>query len=324
MTHPALSSDIAWSLFQLNKLRGVGPAALQRLAGVSESPFGSLEELGSRDRASAKAIQPAGALDAAADAAQKDADQAIAAGARILCPFDAEYPQLLARVSNRPFFLYVLGNLALARTRAVAVIGTRQPTAHGQVIAQRLSAHLARDDWSIVSGLALGCDAVAHKAALAEGGHTVAVLAHGLQTIAPKQHAGLAEEILRSGGALLSEYPFGTEPAPHQFVARDRTQAAMAAGVIMVQSDLNGGSLHASRAAIELGRVLAVPVPTAADIGRDEPKIQANRVLTGNDPAAIAALLKRQPLEVDAVMSIRGREDYAELQERLVAVTVAK
>jgi DNA processing protein len=91
------------------------------------------------------------------------------------------------------------------------------------------------------------------------------VLAHGLQTVAPRQHQSLADDILAGGGALLSEFPFGRPPLPPQFVKRDRTQAGLAQGVVMIQSDVRGGSLHAARAALVYQRWLAVPYPTGKD-----------------------------------------------------------
>jgi DNA processing protein len=105
-----------------------------------------------------------------------------------------------------------------------------------------LTRYWAEKGWSIVSGLALGCDAIAHRTAVEVRAHTVAVLAHGLHTIAPAQHRKLPEDILEAGGALESEFPFGKAPLPAQFAKRDRTQAGLAQAVLPIQSDLTGGS----------------------------------------------------------------------------------
>ena len=140
----------------------------------------------------------------------------------------------------------------------------------------------------------------------------MAVLAHGLQTIAPSKHRKLAEDILNAGGALVSQYPIGRDAIPQQFVQRDKTQAGLAQGVVMVQSDLQGGSLHASRASIEYGRWLAVPYPTEQDRGRDEPKIQANLMLSdGSDAERLDLLRRKDNSGLDRILVLRGKEDYA-------------
>src|SRR5690606_3807633 len=157
-------------------------------------------------------------------------------------------------------------------------------------------------------GLALGCDAIAHGAALDAGGHTVAVLAHGLQTIAPSTHRRLAEDILNKGGALVSQYPFGRGVIPQQFAQRDKTQAGMAQGVVLIQSDVQGGSLHASPAAIESGRWLAVPYPTESDRSAGAAKIKANLVLADGPPAARMELLRvKSESALGRVLVLRGK-----------------
>jgi DNA processing protein len=199
------------------------------------------------------------------------------------------------------------------------VIGTREPTRHGEIIAERVTSYYAAQRWSIVSGLALGVDALAHRATLSAGGHTVAVLAHGLDTVAPKNHTALAQEILAKDGALVTEYPYGTRPYGPQFVKRDRIQAGLAAAVVLIQTDLRGGSLHASRAALEYGRVLAYPVPTEADIAREEPKIQGVLLIDRGEPSEVAAFLKCKAPALSRVRPLRSRDDYGVLEAELLA-----
>lgn len=150
----------------------------------------------------------------------------------------------------------------------------------------------------------------------------MAVLAHGLHTISPLKNRKLAEEILSSGGALLSQYPIGREAIPQQFVQRDKTQAGMAQGVVMIQSDMEGGSLHASRAALSYDRWLAIPYPTEQDRTKKEPKIQANLLLADGDEAARKELLRlKDSSRLDRVLILRSKEDYARcLQSTLVPV----
>jgi len=294
-------------------LKGVGPVALRLIA---ESPVfmdESQAETVRRVPRLSRSLEPQGAWDEAVAAAARQQDRAEATGTRILAFGSPDFPALLARSKDSPFFLWVRGELPPTPEHAVAVIGTRKPTPHGTLIAERVSEYFARARWSVISGLALGCDAAAHRATLRAGGHTIAVLAHGLQTVAPASHKALAEEIVEAGGALVSEFGFGIDALPAQFVRRDKTQAGLAQGVIMIQSDLQGGSLHASRAAISYGRWLAVPVPTSRDLATNDPKIQANLVLTGSDDEARRSLLHCSDKDLRFVRPIHGKEDYGTL-----------
>jgi DNA processing protein len=306
-------------LLTLRKLDQVGPAALRKLVADPDFLNASIPELASRHDKVAKAISIVGALDAAVLATEVAIDSLENMGATLLTELDDQYPQLLRDAPERPFFLAFKGVLPQTN-RSVAVIGTRQPTAHGALIAERVSNYLAEKGWSIVSGLALGCDAIAHRAALDSGAHTVAVLAHGLHTIAPKSHEKLANRILDQGGALVSEFVFGEEPIPRNFVTRDKTQAGLSRGVVMIQSDLTGGSLHASRASLGYGRILAVPGVTQRDQFNREPKTEANRVLVDGTDTEKIELLKCKFDDLKGLFSIRGKADYDALNEFLQRV----
>lgn len=310
-------SPIALKLFQLSKLKGVGPKTLDHVARRADIAEVTIDELAKTAPKIGKALEIDAAWDKALDAVDRDQEKAEKSNTRIICLLDEEYPTLLKQTPDRPFFIYVRGNLSPTPERSVAVIGTREPTEHGKLVDERITEFLVEDGWSIVSGLAMGCDAIAHKKALDRGGHTVAVLAHGLHTIAPRQNERLANEILEKGGALFTEYEFGVEPYPPQFVKRDRIQAGLAQGVVMIQSDLEGGSLHASRASIEYGRILAVPLPTERDISMNERKIGANLLLAGKDTVGKANLLKCLVVGLDRLFVIRSRVDYAGLSKAL-------
>lgn len=311
------SEALMHRLLALSKLRGVGPSTLEKLAqvpGLAEHSIADLAKLAPRVR---KGLEAASAWSEAQRAAQNDLTQAAERQISILSILDADYPPLLRAAPDRPFFLYVKGQFHTNPVQSIAVIGTRHPTEHGRRICERLTSFFAAEGWSIISGLALGIDAIAHSSALAVQGHTVAVLAHGLHTIAPKQHEYLAQQILDQGGALVTEYGFGSEPVAHQFVKRDRVQAGLAQAVVMVQSDQEGGSMHASRAALEFGRHLAVPFPTQHDIELRERKIEANLLLASDDDVARAALLGCEQSDLSRLIVLRGREDYPQLVERL-------
>lgn len=307
-------------MLALSMLSGVGPATLRRVVshGLESAP---IIELSQRIPAIAKAVADPSAWELAQELAHKQREASEKAGAYIISALDEGYPALLSATKDDPFILFVKGTLFKTPEKSVAIIGTRQPTKHGEMITHRITEFFCGQRWSVVSGLALGCDGIAHRAAIAAGGHTVAVLAHGLQTVAPSQHRKLAEEILNSGGALVSEYRFGQGALPTQFVKRDRTQAGLAQGVVMIQSDLKGGSLHASRAALDYERWLAVPYPTATDELANEPKIQAN-LMIANSHADIdrANLLKCHLSKLSKIIVLRAREDYPRLVSASVGV----
>lgn len=302
-------------------LDGIGPAALRELSAIPDFGQHTIDELAGRMPKLARALRRGDrAWSDALERAEAQFAEADAHGARILSRVDPEYPALLARSEDDPVLLYVKGSLAPRPEHSVAIIGTREPTDHGKLIAERIATFFVDRGWSVVSGLALGCDAAAHRAVLVAKGHTVAVLAHGLQTVAPTQHRALAEEILAGGGALVTEYPFGELPRPYNFARRDLTQAGLARGVVMIQSDREGGSLNAARAAVRYGRWLAVPYPTAKDREAREAKIQANLVLADGTPAEKLELLKaraREPMGdlfgqsvASRLIVLRSRDDY--------------
>jgi len=142
----------------------------------------------------------------------------------------------------------------------IAIVGSRRPTSYGEKVTYQIAGELARAGAVIVSGLAIGVDSIAHRAALDAGGKTVAVLAHGLDRIYPPRHRGLATEILATGGALVSEYDTGTPPLPHQFVERNRIIAGLSMGVIVTEAAEKSGALFTARDAALAGRtVMAVP-----------------------------------------------------------------
>ncbi|RRV04614.1 DNA-processing protein DprA [Pseudomonas sp. v388] len=294
-------------------LKGVGAASLRIIASIpgfaSADPY-DLEGLPQRIK---KSLFEEGAWAAALAEANTQVEEANRFSARILSAMDVEYPDLLRLTKDDPFIIYCIGSLAPNSTPAVAIIGTREPTAHGIEITERITRYFCEQNWSIVSGLAIGCDSIAHESALRAGGHTVAVLAHGLHTISPSRNKDLANRILSSGGALVSEYKFGQAALPQQFVKRDRTQAGLARGVVMIQSDLKGGSLHASRASLDYERWLAIPYPTRKDIANNEPKIQANLLIADNFDGSAPALLRCTSSKFDRVHILRSREDYTSL-----------
>ena len=181
-------------------------------------------------------------------------------GVEILTPADAAYPPQLATAPGRPLALYVKGDVAALSKPAIAIVGTRRATPYGLDQAAKFASGLAANGWSIVSGLALGIDAEAHKGALTAKGTTVGILGGALDEFFPKENRDLAREIAASGGAVVSEFPFGRKPDQQSFPQRNHVVAALAKGIIAVEAPVKSGTLITTGFAADLGRVvMAVP-----------------------------------------------------------------
>ena len=190
--------------------------------------------------------------------AQQLVDESMEQDIGIVSYFDENFPEALkAIVKNRkqayPLVLYYKGNIKNVSTmEAIAIIGTRHPSDEGLKMGEYYGKYFASEGFNIVSGLAMGCDAAAHKGALKAKGITTAFVAHGLDSIHPPQNEELAERIIASRGAIVSEYPIGTPVDSQNLVERNRLQAGLADAVILVQTDIKkGGSMHAVNIAIE-------------------------------------------------------------------------
>jgi len=175
---------------------------------------------------------------------------------------DERYPDRLRSLPDPPPLLYVRGDVdLLAREQLVAVIGTREPTVFGTSAAEELTGALADDGWGIVSGLAKGIDTIAHRTALEHGAPTIAVMGGGLDRVYPAENQGLAAQIIKEGGTLISEQPFGEQARPQHLVARDRLQSGLSVAVVVAQSGVRSGTMHTVRFAAMQGRPLFCPVP---------------------------------------------------------------
>jgi DNA processing protein len=180
-------------------------------------------------------------------------------GVRALTWNDSAYPPRLKEIDDPPPVLYVRGDLSPADEWAVAVVGTRRPTPYGRQVAEEIAYQLAANRIAVISGLARGIDAIAHRAALQAGGRTVAGLACGLDIVYPPEHAKLAREIIESG-ALVSDYALGTQPRGDYFPRRNRILSGMSLGVLVVEGDVKSGALITANLALDHGReVFAVP-----------------------------------------------------------------
>jgi DNA processing protein len=173
---------------------------------------------------------------------------------------DAAYPTALLESPDPPLLLYVQGRLTALSPPAVAVVGSRRPTAQGRDNARAFARELATAGLGVVSGLALGIDGAAHEGALDAGGRTLAVIGTGIDRVYPPQHQALAQRIVAEGGALVSEFTPGTPPLAHNFPRRNRIIAGLSQGTLIVEAALQSGSLITARLANEAGReVFAIP-----------------------------------------------------------------
>ena len=172
---------------------------------------------------------------------------------------DKAYPSRLKEIYDLPPVLYVRGGFAAQDEWSLAVVGTRRPTYYGREVTEQIAGDLARNGVTIVSGLARGIDATAHRAALEAGGRTIAVFGCGLDVVYPSEHAKLAREVMERG-ALVSEFPLGTRPKAENFPRRNRIMSGLSLGVLVVEAGQGSGALITAGLALEQNReVFAVP-----------------------------------------------------------------
>lgn len=258
-------------LLQLALLPGVGPRTLQVLLAQFGQPATCLAAPTDELR-QVPGVGPKLAHAIAHADLHLDADRLIAdcrsQGIDILTPHSASYPRPLLQLVDAPPVLFARGRWETRDALAVAVVGTRHPTAYGCRQAAQLVAALARRGLAIVSGLARGIDAAAHRAALEAGGRTIAVLGSGVVDVYPPEHTGLAEDIAQHG-ALLSECPPWSKPKRGMFPQRNRLISALGLAVLVIEAGARSGALITARHAGEQGRdVMALPGPVTSRMSR--------------------------------------------------------
>ncbi|MEE9599320.1 MAG: DNA-processing protein DprA [Anaerolineales bacterium] len=189
-------------------------------------------------------------------------------GIKVLTWDDPEYPDRLRQITQSPFVLYIKGEIDTDDIWAVAIVGTRRYSPYGQQVAENLSHTLAQNGITIISGLARGIDGIAHKAALAAGGRTIAVLGSGLDKLYPPEHRDLANLISKQG-ALISDYPLGTPPDGSNFPPRNRLISGLSKCVIVIEAGEKSGALITATYAAEQGKeVFSVPGKITAPMSR--------------------------------------------------------
>ena len=257
-------------LLALNGTKGFGPKKIHAIAnyllGEGNGQLNDMEMcdfiadlIGRKAIKGVKQFEPS-EFKSALIRAERILDRSTAIGISMISRYESLYPKaLLDTVSEDgkesiPLFLFYRGDLSVTSRRSIAIIGTREPSSEGEKAGTYLAKVLAEKGFNIVSGLALGCDTAAHKGALDGNGVTTATLGGGLDKVYPSENIELADKIVNAGGLLLSEYPVGEETSPYTLVARDRLQAALSQAVIVIQTDVNGGTMHAVNAASVVGK----------------------------------------------------------------------
>lgn len=246
-----------------SRVSGIGHVALDKMLGAFSTLSAAwhaspahLREAGLSEYATRKLVETRAKLDLNAEIRRIEG-----LGASYITFIDANYPALLKNFRGAPPVVYVRGELLPSDDKALAVVGTRKATRYGRDMAQQFCGVLAGTGVTIVSGLALGIDAVAHTAALDAGGRTIGVLGSGIEVVYPRENAPLYRRIIDSGqGALVSQFPPGTRPDGSNFPRRNATLSALALGTLVVEAPMGSGSLHTVDAALEQGReVFAIP-----------------------------------------------------------------
>ena len=240
---------------------GMGPTRIGRamlaLGGANLFALSLTELEGLRLPASAAQFVADGR---ALEAAEKEARLVREAGARYLTRDDEDFPSRLLEIYDPPAVLWVRGDVGLLGRPGIAVVGTRAPSPYGAGMAEMLARDLAHRGMAIFSGMARGVDTAAHKGALEAGGKTLAVWGTGLDVVYPKENKKLAEQIVLSGGAIVTEFPLGTFPAPQNFPIRNRVLSGMSVGVLVIEAAEYSGTRITARCAMEQNRdVYAVP-----------------------------------------------------------------
>ncbi len=254
-----MRKDVVYHIWLTEKFSAPSPVTIRLLSdfgtakNVYEASYGDLKQLGYL-----KEIEISRICDKSTDAAERIIEKCCMLNIDILTLEDDAYPEKLKNIYNPPAVLYIKGKLAdMSNAVVVGIVGSRNPSETSVSVTDNISRDLARLNCVIVSGLAYGIDSVAHKAVLQVGGKTIAVLPCGLDAVYPREHEGLAEFIMGSGG-LISEYPPGTKAFKGNFVHRNRIISGLSDGVLIVEAAEKSGTLITAKHATEQDRDLFV------------------------------------------------------------------
>lgn len=261
--------DLRFYALVLHRLPHVGAATYNRLVGLFGSPESALSQaistlqslLNEETLLSIRDFQANGTASVIGQKALADLNWlASQSDVHLISIVDSTYPDLLKQIPKLPPLLFVRGDIHLLGLPQIAVVGSRNPSSGGSENAYRFAEFLAGNGFTITSGLALGVDAAAHQGALAAQGKTIAVMGTGLDLIYPSRHRALAQQILNSGGALVSELPLGSSANAANFPQRNRIISGLSCGVLVIEAAVQSGSLITAQAAMQQNReVFAIP-----------------------------------------------------------------
>ncbi|HOE70928.1 MAG TPA: DNA-processing protein DprA [Brevefilum sp.] len=295
-----------------NRVKGIGSVRFKQiqahfgdLSTAWHAPIEIFREIGLPDKVVTNIFELRRSLDL-----DRYYEQVLQGDAHVLTLLDQDYPRLLKEIDQAPPVIYVRGSLLPADEFAVAMVGTRRVTAYGQQVTRDTSTYLAGHGLTIVSGLARGVDALAHQHALQAGGRTIAVLGCGVDVIYPPEHRQLAEAIVENG-ALISDYPLGTQPEGSNFPPRNRVISGLSLATIVVEAGERSGALITADFAVEQGRdVFAVPGNVFSPASRG-----TNRLIQKG------AYVLVSPQDVLDLLDLSQVEDYKDARQVLPADT---
>jgi DNA processing protein len=296
------------ALIGLSLVSGVGPQRLRALLAAFDTPSAvfraSRSALTKVDGVGHQTAEAILTFDDRA-AVEREMERAEELDATLVSPWDDRFPDRLREIYDPPGFLWMRGTLPTADRPMVTIVGTRRCTDYGRAQAHHFGAELVRRGFTVVSGLAYGIDAAAHKGALDAGGRTITVLGSGVGRIYPQKHTALAERITENG-AVLSEYRLDAEPDAPNFPERNRILSGLSLGTLVVESYSEGGALITARLALEQNReVFAVPGAITKDSSRGTNRLiqrgHAKLVMEVDDLLAeLPEVTVEDPDEVDA------------------------
>jgi len=260
---PTLDRNARLALIALLSAEGIGNRRAMELVTLFHTPEAALKapagEVASALNVPLQVGRQVVKAGRSMEAAEKKLAAAERCGARVVTFWDEEYPERLKGISDPPALLYVRGENSPLYQYAVAVVGTRTPSEHGRRMAVRIARELATTGVTVVSGMAMGIDSLAHEGALSAGGRTIAVLGSGVDVVYPPSNRQLYERIIAQG-AVFTEYPPGTGPDRHHFPQRNRIISGLSLGTVIVEAGAKSGALITAKLALEQGRELfAVP-----------------------------------------------------------------
>ncbi len=309
--------DFYWLV--LERIPRVGPLTMARLFDAFGSPKAALSagvgEIRDRTGIGESLARRIVEYKPEEEAIRKDLATLDRIGARMVTRWEPQYPENLRDIYDPPAILFIRGEILPQDAKAVAIVGTRNPTRYGQEMAEAVTRGLVRDGVTIVSGLARGIDTACHKAALKQGGRTIGVLGCGLDVVYPKENASLFAEIVQNG-AVLTEFRPGMPPMATNFYRRNRVVSGLSKGVVVVEAGTKSGSLITADHALDQNReVFAIPGNVMNLRSRGPHKLlRQGAALVESAQDVVEALFSRTDVSVQpSVFEMQEPEDLSDI-----------